>query len=198
MGVRAMKTKQRLGWGTGVGGVLALAIGGLAACGSDFASDCRATRTCPATDDSQGGDNAGGALDGIAGSQTGGGGAGAAGGDAVGGDAGNDAAAGAGGQSDCHLANNCVNPPPTVVAIAPADEATGIEPDAKIVITLSEPLDEETVSAVEDLNVDVGDGLFIERLTQRDHDLGVGLDARCLIGWSYRNDGRWRVHAIVR
>lgn len=150
-----MKTKQRLGWGTGVGGVLALAIGGLAACGSDFASDCRATRTCPATDDSQGGDNAGGALDGNAGSQTGGGGAGAAGGDAVGGEAANDAVAGAGGQSDCHLANNCVNPPPTVVAIAPADEATGIEPDAKIVITLSEPLDEETVS---DANIQILDG----------------------------------------
>jgi hypothetical protein len=152
-----MKTKQRLGWGSGVSGVLALALGGLAACGSDFASDCRETRTCPVTGDNLGGDDAGGASDGSAGSQSqaGGGGADAAGGDAMGGAAGNDDAAGAGGQSDCRLADNCANEPPTVIAVTPADEASGIAPDAKIVITLSEPLDESTVNST---NVRILDG----------------------------------------
>jgi hypothetical protein len=117
MGVRAMKTTKRLGWGSGVGGVLALALGGLAACGSDFASDCRETRTCPATGDNLGGDSAGGAPDGKAGSQSG----------VSAGEAGTDVVA--------------------VVAITPSDEATGIEPDTKVVIELSEPLDEATVNA---------------------------------------------------
>ncbi|HEX2875406.1 MAG TPA: Ig-like domain-containing protein [Polyangiaceae bacterium] len=159
-----MNTKRHLGWGIGLGAVVALAFGGVAACSSDFSGDCRETHTCPEVDDNVGGDNAGGApSDGNAGSQTGvgGGGAGEAGTGVVGGAAGSDAGqsagagAGAGGAPDCQLAANCFNPPPTVVTIAPADEATGIEPDAKIVITLSEPLDEATVNAT---NIRILDG----------------------------------------
>jgi hypothetical protein len=170
-----MKTKQRFGWGSGVGSVLALALGGLAACGSAFESDCRETRTCPAEDDNRGGESAGGVPGGAAGSrsQTDGGGADAAGGagaetaggagddgagitgGAAGDDAGASATAGAGGTPDCHLAANCFNPSPRVVAITPRDEASAVEPDTKIVIELSEPLDAATVSAG---NVQVLDG----------------------------------------
>lgn len=160
-----MKTKRHLGWGIGLGAALALAFGGVAACSSDFSGDCSETHTCPEVDDNVGGDNAGGApSDGDAGAQTGVGGGGGGGdtGEAgtgiVGGAAGNDAGAsagagaapggaGAGGAADCHVAANCFNPPPTVVAITPQDGALAVEPDTTIVIELSEPLDEATVSA---------------------------------------------------
>lgn len=150
-----MNTKQRLGWGTGVGGVLALALGGLAACSSDFSSDCRETRTCVA-DESKGGTGAGGDGDGDGdGSSQGGAGTSSvsagAGGDTLGGGAGGQEPEGgaAGAPVDCQIADNCpiVNPPPTVVAITPADATADVEPDTEIVIELSEPLDAATVTA---------------------------------------------------
>ena len=140
-----MKTMKRLGWGSGVGAVMALVSGGLAACGSDFSNDCRETRTCAVTDDSQGGENAGGAATGDAGAQSKGAGEGGGGANGTDASAGASADAGAGG-AGCDQGLGCFNEPPTVIAITPSYKESGIDPDSTIVIELSEPLDEATVT----------------------------------------------------
>jgi cysteine-rich repeat protein len=51
-----MKKVRRLGWGTSVGGVVLVALGGAAACGESFGRACEESYTCPPPDDGAGGE----------------------------------------------------------------------------------------------------------------------------------------------
>jgi hypothetical protein len=151
---------KKLYWGSSrVGGTLAaltLAI----ACGDGFAggSDCRANRTCEASDGGSPDDGSPqGGADAVAGhAETGGDDGVSYGG-----------AAGAAGGSDveCHVDADCSNgvdedgqegceqgacqpgnPPPTVISVSPKDQAVDVEPDTRVVIEFSEPLDAKTIT----------------------------------------------------
>jgi hypothetical protein len=148
-----MKSKQTLGVRAAVGTVIAVALSGAAACGEAFGGgeSCKETRTCAKP------------VEGIGGAEG-----------SVGGEGSNEAGtdssgAGSGGDepvAECSLSADCSNddssdgeetcfdgkcvpgnPPPTVVSVTPANEAVSVEPDGSIVLELSEPLDEATVTS---------------------------------------------------
>jgi hypothetical protein len=157
-----------------VGGLGATALAGVVGCGSGFASsDCAATRTCaPESPSVDGGSaNAGASSSSDAGAPGAMGEAAGSGGTAPvgsgGQSAGGEGQTGTGPSPDglCHSAADCSNgdpddgdevcdaagacqpgnPPPYVVSVTPKDEATGIQPTSKVILTFNEPLDAATV-----------------------------------------------------
>ncbi len=151
----------------GVLGAVALLALGAAGCGDNFnGSDCKVSHTCvtagggaadadtsphagekgeDASPDTAPG--VGGAHDGVDSAPAGGAGEGLGGTPADAGQGGanvggfSQADAGAGG------ATVAVNRPPTVTKVSPSASASNAEPDAKVVITFSEPLDPATITA---------------------------------------------------
>jgi Bacterial Ig-like domain len=158
-----MKKIQRLGGRTAAGTVVAVVLGGVAACGDGFGGEesCKASHTCPTPTEGDGGEGGG--------TNTGGGKPSNEKGGADNGAAGEAPTPGASGSSEppaeCSLPADCSNadpsdgietcfngkcvpgnPPPTVVSVVPKDEAVDVEPDGSIVIAVSEPLEASTVT----------------------------------------------------
>jgi hypothetical protein len=151
---------ERLAVGTVVAGLL-----GVAACGDAFDGEgsCKETRTCPPPEQAHGGADPKG--DSAAGEDAGG--AGKSGGDSsrAGSDSSRAGSESGGSPAECSVPADCSNadasdgeescvngecvpgnPPPSVVAVTPANEAVSVEPDGSIVIELSEPLAAATVT----------------------------------------------------
>jgi hypothetical protein len=158
--------------GLGIGSIALLALGGAVACGNDFSgNDCKASRTCPASDGGAGPGDSGDAGsesmesggESSAGNTGSGGSAGGAGGQ---GDGAPVACAGPeecddgnadNGKESCGADGMCAagNPPPAVLSVSPDVDAIGVQPDVSIAITFSEPLDPATVTTT---NIQVFDG----------------------------------------
>lgn len=147
-------TKQ----GVGFGGVLVVALGSAAGCGTGFSGDdCMETHTCKPSNDGGAGGNGAGEMAGASSQAE----PDAGGADAAGGNGGEGPAPDCGSAADCDDGNamngaeQCSalgacedgNPPPTVMSVSPENEAGDVDPDVKVVITFSEPLDETTIDS---------------------------------------------------
>jgi hypothetical protein len=176
-----MKSKQTVGGRATVVTVVAVLLGGAAACGDVFGGEesCKETRTCSKPDEGDGG--ADGSVGGTGSSEAGEPGA-----------ADDSSSAGSGGgeplaecsvPADCSNADpgdgeetcfhgECVpgNPPPTVVSVTPANEAVSVEPDGSIVVELNEPLDEATVTSSSVRILD-GDHAVSGKLSYADNEI---------------------------
>lgn len=160
----------RLGLGRVLGALVAL--GGAVACGNDFSgNDCKASRTCPASDGGAGPGDSGHAgsesMESGGESSTGntgsGGSAGGAGGQGDGAPVGCagpeecDDGSADNGEESCGADGMCAagNPPPAVLSVSPDVDAIDVQPGATVEITFSEPLDATTVTTT---NVQLLDG----------------------------------------
>lgn len=142
---------RRQCWGGGALGGAMLMTALLAGCGNRFATNCKASHTCPKKSASGG---TTGTFEPVGGGTVvDAGGAGAEAGEASGGA---EALGECAGDTDCDASDNgmrcidskCIpdNGPPSIVSVTPEDGAASVEPSSVIEIVASEPLDAATVT----------------------------------------------------